>query len=500
MRPVPLHVLSRLSLNAATRQEAAAEEYLMPSSPGTSALKERAEDFASWLESELLAGLVVCRGLFVAAAKPETGSRPIALWGFAERVTYRALTDLLMAEAKHKVDRSPEGFQTFAYEPLTYARWRGNRTDPADQNLAWPENAVVQYVVKADLASFYDYIDHEILGRELLVRTRDHSAIECLLELLLEVQGRRYGLPQLIEPSDRLSDIYADRVLRALRRKQWAAWRYNDDFRIATETFEDAKRALDDLAMAARLNGLVLNDSKTRTPSFKTYWEENEIPDYVDDFEDSDPQWALDILSSTATPRDLESNPVQDRPLYLHEADRAAIRSIRRALIRLSDPQERQAVTLIAKMQGIVAFVPSVTPYVMRFLQAMVSIDRPAVTDAFAAITSEVSLSDWQRLCLLRAIRAVGLSDSEPFTDWIVAHRAQRYEPSVRAEAALALAAANKVDAAEVIRALDEEPSALASWYLVAVQHLYQHQGMPRETYEAIRNENGLYTTILDKP
>jgi hypothetical protein len=112
--------------------------------------------------------------------------------------------------------------------------------------------------VKADLASFYDYIDHEILGQELLIRTADHAAIECLLDLLGEVQGRRYGLPQLLEPSDRLSDLYGDRVLRALRRKQWPAWRFNDDFRIAVETFEEAKRALDDLTAAARDNGLAV--------------------------------------------------------------------------------------------------------------------------------------------------------------------------------------------------------------------------------------------------
>jgi hypothetical protein len=35
----------------------------------------------------------------------------------------------------------------------------------------WPGAAMIKYVVKADLASFYDYVDHEILGRELLIRT-----------------------------------------------------------------------------------------------------------------------------------------------------------------------------------------------------------------------------------------------------------------------------------------------------------------------------------------
>jgi hypothetical protein len=314
------------------------------------------------------------------------------------------------------------------------------------------------------------------------------------------VQGRRYGLPQLLEPSDRLSDLYASRVLRAVRRKQWAAWRYNDDFRIATDTFEDAKRALDDLAAVARDNGLVLNESKTRTPSFATYWQENEISDYADDDQDDNPQWALDILNSTVTPRDQTTDGAAEAQINLHEASRAAIRDIRRALIRLSDPAEQQAIAVMPKMENIVAFVASATPYVLRYLQAMAHLDRPALIRTVAAIVKGVSLSDWQRLCMLRAIRELGLTDDEPFSAWIVDHRAQRYGPAVRAEAVLALASANKIEAQDVIRALDEEPSALATWYLMAIRRLRQHQAVPQETHDAVRDEGGLYASILASP
>ncbi|MET7948417.1 reverse transcriptase domain-containing protein [Micromonospora sp. NPDC005324] len=498
MRPMPSEVLFRLKLEQATRLEAGAEEYLMPSSPGAAELADSAPKFAAWLSGQLQAGLVACRGLVVAVAKPATGSRPVAVWGFAERVTYRALTDLLMTEAKHEMDRSSEGYQAFAYAPLTYGRTRGTRAGATgSSDLRWPENAVVQYVVKADIASFYDYIDHDILGRELLLRAQEHAAIECLLELLLEVQGRRYGLPQLLEPSDRLSDLYAGRVLRALHRRQWAAWRYNDDFRIAAETFEDAKRALDDLAAAARDNGLVLNESKTRTPSFATYWEENEVPDYVDDAENTDPQWALDTLSSTVTPRDLAAGKASAAVINLHEADRAAIRTIRRALIRLSDSEEPRGIAVMPKMEHIVAFVPSATPYVLRYLRAMVELDRTAVTRTVAAIATDISLSDWQRFCLIRAIRELRLVDADPFLAWVMTHRAQRFEPAVRAEAALALAEANEIEAQGVIRSLDEEPSALATWYLMALRRLFQHGAVPRETHDAVRDENGLHAAML---
>jgi hypothetical protein len=498
MQPVPAAVLSRLDLEQAARREAGATEVLMPTAPGTVQLEQNAAPFASWLAGQLQAGLVPCRGLIVAVAKPDTGIRPVAAWGFAERVTYRALTDLLMSEAKYEGGRSPEAYEEFSYAPLAYARARGRRPDaPTEQG--WQQSAVVQYVVKADLAAFYDYVDHDILARELLLRAADHAAITCMLELLFEVQGRRYGLPQLLEPSDRLSDLYAARILRALRRKQWAAWRYNDDFRIATDSFEDVKRSLDDLAAAARDNGLVLNESKTRTPSFATYWEENEIPDY-DDSSDTDPQWAVDVLNATVTPRDKAADSTITGKIPLHEADRGVIRRIRRALIRLADPHEPQAITVLPKLENIVAFVGSTTPYALRYLRAMARIDRPAVVATLAVLIADVSLSDWQRLCLLRAIHELGLTETDPFSTWVAAHRAQRYEPAVRAEAALVLAAANKIDAPEVIRSLDEEPSALASWYLAALRHLRSRGAVSPEAYDAVRDESGLNAAILARP
>jgi hypothetical protein len=521
MRPVPLDVLSRLKIEEAARREADTAEPLIPSSPGVAQMKDGAASFASWLSGQLQAGMPTGRGLVIAVAKPVTGSRPVAIWGFAERVTYRALTDHLMTEAKHEVDRSPERYREFISGPMAYAEQRGSRPDDEEKYhpfaAPWPGSAVIQYVVKADLASFYDYIDHDILGRDLLTRTGDHAAVECLLDLLGEVQGRRYGLPQLLEPSDRLSDLYADRVLRALRREQWAAWRFNDDFRIAVETFEDAKRALDDLAAAARDNGLVLNESKTRTPSITSYWQETVISqvdahlprdggqhepadfvaDYTEGARDSDPEWALSFLESTITPRDLEAGAQAEGRINLRDADRFDIRYIRRALIRLADPEDPRALSVLPKSESIVAFIASATPYVLRYLRAMATLDRPAVTRTIEAITTDVSLSSWQRLCLLRTIGELDLFDSERLSSWVESHRAQRFEPAVRAEAALALAAAGRIEVQDITRGLDQEPSALASWYLVALRRLRDRKAVTQETYDAVREEGGLYETIL---
>ncbi|MCO1597652.1 RNA-directed DNA polymerase [Micromonospora sp. RHAY321] len=502
MRPLPADVIAQLDLSAAARWEAMASEALMPSSPGGPELQENAPVFAAWLTGQLQAGLTTSSGLVIGVAKPENGSRPVAIWGFPERVTYRAMTDLLMAKARYEVDRSNGAYQAFSVAPIRFAETRATRAAIKAGNWTYqfrPEDAGVQYLVTADLASFYDYIDHDILGRELLLRTSDHATIECLLELLLEVQGRRYGIPQLLEPSDRLSELYASRIHRALQRQQWPSWRYNDDFRIAVESFQDAKRALDDLTSAARDNGLVLNESKTRTPSFVTYYRDYNVADYDDGSDDRDPTWALNTLRSTVTPRELDGQPASDTQIGLHEVDRSAIRTIRQALTNLAVSGEPRAVEVMPKMENIVAFVAAATPYVLRYLRAMASIDRPATTRSLGAIINDVSLSDWQRLCILRAIRELHLTDSEPFTAWVTGHRTQRYGSAVRAEATLALADVNRIETQDVVRALDEEPSALATWYLQALQRLRRHDAIADETYEAIRDDGGLHMTILGR-
>jgi hypothetical protein len=64
----------------------------------------------------------------------------------------------------------------------------------------------------------------------------------------------------------------------------------------------------------------------------------------------------------------------------------------------------------------------------------------------------------------------------------------------------LALADVNQIEAQDVIRALDGEPSALATWYLQALQRLHRHHAVAEEAYEAVRHDSGLHATILGQP
>jgi hypothetical protein len=159
-------------------------------------------------------------------------------------VLYRALVDLI-AEALPGHLRERQPIEAFRRAPLGV------------------ESAT--FISKTDVASYYSYVDHDLLADELTAQTGDELAIVALTELLESVMGRRVGIPQVHKASDILGDTYIDRVRRRLRRRGYVTFTYSDDFRIASTSLGSARSALEACATEARELGLVLNERKTYT-------------------------------------------------------------------------------------------------------------------------------------------------------------------------------------------------------------------------------------------
>ncbi len=151
---MPSDVLLRLIWKGLRAGKPTRVEYLMPSSPGASQLKDQAPQFASWLTGQHQAGLATCRGLVIAVAKPETGSRPSGGMGIC-RASY-----LPSVDGPPRVRGETPGGPLDRGVPNIRLRAVGIRAPemPGDANsiLSWPKNSAVQYVLKADIASFYD--------------------------------------------------------------------------------------------------------------------------------------------------------------------------------------------------------------------------------------------------------------------------------------------------------------------------------------------------------
>lgn len=119
-------------------------------------------------------------------------------------------------------------------------------------------------VVDFDIAACYEYINHDILKKELTLQTLKSGTVSALNEFLGEVFPRGVGIPQAMSPSHSLADSYLGIIERNLIRSGFSLHRYADDFRVATENAENAFEAIEHAGSLARECGLVLAEGKTK--------------------------------------------------------------------------------------------------------------------------------------------------------------------------------------------------------------------------------------------
>lgn len=211
----------------------------------------RHDGAGAWAQRRCAGEFSPIPGQIVTVRKSGHGVRPVAEISARDRVLYRALVSRWKDELPSP-DRSAKAYDTFLKAPLS--------SDDAPK-----------YVVSSDVTACYEYVDHGLLGREVLARTGDSDGVEALTSLLGGLMGRSYGLPQQSGTSDVLADAYLSVVERRLLRQGLTVWRYNDDFRIAVDGWSDALNAVDALERACRAMGLTLNDLKTVIRKGDTY-------------------------------------------------------------------------------------------------------------------------------------------------------------------------------------------------------------------------------------
>jgi hypothetical protein len=129
------------------------------------------------------------------------------------------------------------------------------------------------YIAVADVASFYEYVDHDLLGAEIIELTGDPDLATAITSTLSELLGRRFGLPQGPQGSDVFASVYLSRVDRLLLRAGVAIERFNDDYLLRAESVARARRNLAALERSLRDLGLILNHEKTQVLTADQYEE-----------------------------------------------------------------------------------------------------------------------------------------------------------------------------------------------------------------------------------
>jgi hypothetical protein len=230
----------------------------LPSRVAENAIRGHARGFATYLRGRLKYGLEIAGSEVIQASKPR-GLRPLSVLSLEERVCFRALTDCLEKQIGPPA-RSEQDFENFQIGILA------------------PD---VKYVVTADIASFYQLIDHSLLVNEIVGRTGDADLGEAIGEFLRATMQRGFGLPQLYHSSDVLSELAGDLIYRRMLREGFLVTRYNDDFHIGVSEWTDTFRALERLDHHVREAGLTLNESKTLNQKASTYRAYMARPDVI---------------------------------------------------------------------------------------------------------------------------------------------------------------------------------------------------------------------------
>lgn len=466
---LPSNLLTENDFAAALRDEASASRALMPGDPIVSGLQERYSDsVGSWLQRQCSGEFTPEREKIVTVRKSRHGVRPVAELAIRDRLLYRALV-ARWQESVPRPARHQGSYDKFVRAPL--------------------EEASPKYVVTSDVTAFYQYVDHGLLLSELLTRTGDAEGAETLIELLGGVSGRSFGIPQQSEPSDALAEAFISIVHRRMVRQGFRIWHYNDDFRIAVDSWSDALNAVDALERETRRLGLALNDGKTVIWRRRTYEDDVEAHDtalrrisgdvdadltgwiagpYDVDQSDPDEEELRPTLARAIIERwhlqhdeDFKSGQVERRDRYYSREGREEVRVLsallRKALGALQNEAPDDA--LLKSLALMLRTEQSMTPSVAQYLGSVAKSHPDQVVAWFEGfLDDEPYLTPWQALWIAPVISStnVAFAHGTRQRDWLVDISMGNHSPEpVIAGLSYAMAISGVIDAGDLFAAYD---------------------------------------------
>lgn len=253
-------LVAELDLPAALARLESQRGGFLPSSLASRAARQAAGDFLPRLQVRLQSGIDLHPVDVVFAHRYGSGTRPIPDLSIEARLVVEAL-------AKRLVDRLATDADLLGLA-AHIVPVQGQKMDFERRPLEEPKPA---YVGLADVASFYEYVDHDLLANEIVELTGDPGLAAAIKGTLSELLGRRFGLPQGPQGSDIFATVYLSRVDRLLQRAGVAVVRFNDDYLLKAESVARARRDLAALERSLRDLGLILNHEKTQVLTADQY-------------------------------------------------------------------------------------------------------------------------------------------------------------------------------------------------------------------------------------
>lgn len=371
------------------------------------------------------------------------GPRPVSILSPSTRVLYAALVSAL--------------------EPALPAPTRGS--DQYETYRKFGTDGTHSHVVDIDFASCYEFIDHELLFRELLLRSMSQPLSAAVRDLLQQVSPRGRGLPQMLSASDLLADTYLSVVDRRLARDGYQVYRYADDIRVRTDGWDTANRIIEQTAEYARDLGLILSAQKTqirrRTTLIEAEQRESEV--FASYYQAARADLTETLMIMTGPYGDIEEQVVEpDEAVAVQAASRRLLDDWRRtkkenpegdssasvrkllgtAILSSVDSSERLPDPLL---KDLVFYEPQRLEQVANYISRRARRSEHADENHYRTLRSLTEMgrqSPWAKLALLATIERTSQRtgpNPDAVMSWVEAQLADRHE-SVRAQAAWALA------------------------------------------------------------
>lgn len=376
----------------------------------------------------------------ISMPKMKFGSRPVPIIGPPGLVGYQALADLF-APILPEPSRSSDSYRQYAEAGTSGG---------------------VGYIVEYDISACYEYIDHAILGHELIKQGGSPERVEALTGLLRDFQSRSCGLPQMVPASDSFADLYLSILQRALQRHGWQTSRFVDDFKTTVSEWATANQVLVRAVEYARTIGLVLSPDKSsirRMDRVKRKLDREQAAQlkFLEQFsngrqgEDLDP-FSVESYPIFKDPHDSDSGSPSVGDFYwalLQDWFESATQARRTEVPLPADwrtPQLSRAVRILAERQEplsqdllgeLIFHYPLHTPTVCRYIAERSGSER---TDLLLGLAEGKDLTPWEKVWYLdTAARLDGERDTERVSIWARGFLRDRYEV-VRAQASWLLA------------------------------------------------------------
>jgi hypothetical protein len=490
--PLPDSLLGRLAVERAAAAEAAEPRTTLPSRVAEAVVSDHAPEYAQYVEATAARGVETSPQEVVWVCKSRTGRyRAVQMLPFLERVLLRALT-LDIVEDAPDPDRTQEARERFEREVLEYR----------DAN----------YIVVSDVSSFYFYIDHDLLERRIVESTARADTARAIRSLLGAVTNFGYGLPQTFRPSDPLSELVIDPVERALLRRGLTTHRFNDDFRLAGESWGAALQALELLHSELRRVGLTANDEKTWILKRETYENNLGLVDrYLSEAFAAISGDGLTFHPYTGEPIEVSPEGESQGPSEedILEAVKVAFdeaanrREAGEALTGQAAAANRQILTI-----GFFAFQRARDPHGLHHGPALLVLDPSlahqyanylrtlvqqgvdvvqAVADVGTAFRGRIP--DWAMAWMMNALLDIDLDMNEETTTKVRRFLESTAPAVLRARAALVLALHGKISAIELTQLFNEAPTVARPDIAAALGLLPGPATNVRETEAAVRDD-----------